>query len=109
MPSIVNKIVARELTSEFEGVDGMVLVSFGGLSVSESEELRTVTVEVYFPSVVEDGLVGEFREIFDTATPGDRPQRTPTPEDGDAVAVPEADRSPAPDIRAGHRQRQSRV
>jgi spore germination protein GerM len=38
----------------------------------QSEELRTVTVEVYFPSAAADGLVGEFREIFDTATPGDR-------------------------------------
>ena len=38
----------------------------------EPVELRTVTVEVYFPSAVADGLVGEFREIFDTAMPGDR-------------------------------------
>jgi spore germination protein GerM len=29
-------------------------------------------VEVYFPSASRDGLVGEFREIFSTATPGDR-------------------------------------
>lgn len=36
------------------------------------EPLRTATVEIYFPSAVSDGLVGEFREIFDTATPGDR-------------------------------------
>jgi len=40
--------------------------------VPESEELRTVTVEVYFPSAAADGLVGEFREIFDTTNPGDR-------------------------------------
>jgi len=37
-----------------------------------SEPLRTATVEIYFPSALSDGLVGEFREIFDTATPGDR-------------------------------------
>ena len=30
------------------------------------------TVESYFPSAIEDGLVSEFREIFDTATPGDQ-------------------------------------
>jgi len=36
------------------------------------EPLRTATVEIYFPSALSDGLVGEFREIFDTATPGDR-------------------------------------
>lgn len=52
--------------------------------VSESEEpdqidveaqddpLRTTTVEIYFPSNSGEGLIGEFREIFDTATPGDR-------------------------------------
>ena len=36
------------------------------------QPLRTATVEIYFPSALSDGLVGEFREIFDTATPGDR-------------------------------------
>ena len=30
------------------------------------------TVEIYFPSLVEEGLVSEFREIFATATPGDQ-------------------------------------
>ena len=34
--------------------------------------LRRVAVEIYFPSALGNGLVGEFREIFDTATPGDR-------------------------------------
>lgn len=29
-------------------------------------------VEIYYPSAVEDGLVGEIHEIFNTATPGDR-------------------------------------
>ena len=45
MPSIVNKIVERELTNEFSSADGMVLVSFGGLSVSESEDLRAKLAE----------------------------------------------------------------
>lgn len=34
--------------------------------------LRTATVEIYFPSASSDGLVGEFRQIFDTVSPGDR-------------------------------------
>jgi len=34
--------------------------------------LARTTVEVYFPSAVNPGLIGEFREIFDTATAGDR-------------------------------------
>ena len=36
------------------------------------DPLRTATVEIYFPSARKDGLLGEFRQIFDTATPGDR-------------------------------------
>jgi len=34
--------------------------------------LQMRTVEIYFPSALENGLVGERREIFDTATPGDQ-------------------------------------
>ncbi len=44
----------------------------GDEDVEVEEPLRTATVEIYFPSASSDGLVGEFREIFDTATPGDR-------------------------------------
>ena len=35
-------------------------------------EIRTATVEIYFPSASGNGLIGEYREIFDTPTPGDR-------------------------------------
>lgn len=45
MPSIVNKIVTKELTNELKDADGMVLVSFGGLTVSESEDLRSKLAE----------------------------------------------------------------
>ena len=40
--------------------------------VVADEPLRTTAVEIYFPSARYNGLVGEFREIFATATPGDR-------------------------------------
>lgn len=40
MPNIVKHLVCKELESEFEGIDGMVLVSFAGLTVEESEGLR---------------------------------------------------------------------
>jgi spore germination protein GerM len=36
------------------------------------EPLPRRTVEIYFPSMIENGLVSESREIFDTATPGDQ-------------------------------------
>jgi large subunit ribosomal protein L10 len=45
MPNFVNQMVARELESEFEGCDGMVIVSFGGLSIVESEKIRTKLAE----------------------------------------------------------------
>ena len=35
------------------------------------EPLSRTRIEVYFPSATGAGLVGEFREIFATATPGD--------------------------------------
>jgi hypothetical protein len=43
-------------------------------SVEEAsvEPLPRSSVEVYFPSAAENGLVGEFREIFATATAGDQ-------------------------------------
>lgn len=41
MPSLVNRLVVRELTHELEGAKGMLFLSFGGLTVKESESLRT--------------------------------------------------------------------
>lgn len=40
MPSLVNRLVVRELTRELEGAKGMLFLSFGGLTVKESETLR---------------------------------------------------------------------
>jgi len=41
MPNLVNRMIVSELTSELEGVEGMLMVSFGGLTVEESEGLRS--------------------------------------------------------------------
>lgn len=41
MPNLVNRLVVQELTDEFKAADGMLVVSFGGLTVKESEGLRT--------------------------------------------------------------------
>jgi spore germination protein GerM len=43
-----------------------------GASGDTTTSIRTLVVEVYFPSAEEDGLVAEAREIFATAAPGDR-------------------------------------
>jgi len=36
------------------------------------QPLRHLTVEVYFPAAGGNGLIGEYNEIFETVTPGDR-------------------------------------
>ena len=41
MPNLVNKLVKKDLTREFKDAEGMLLVTFGGLTVQESETLRT--------------------------------------------------------------------
>ena len=40
MPNLVNQLVCKELSTEFEGIDGLLLISFGGLTVEESEKIR---------------------------------------------------------------------
>lgn len=45
MPNIVNQMVFRELTEAFKEAEGLVLVSFGGLTVEQSEGLRTKLAE----------------------------------------------------------------
>src|SRR5687768_7474655 len=40
MPNVVNRMVVRELTREFESAEGMVIVTYGGLTVAENETLR---------------------------------------------------------------------
>lgn len=40
MPSLVKDLINNELEAAFKGVDGFVMVTFGGLSVLETEELR---------------------------------------------------------------------
>jgi len=65
-----------------------------GATAAPAEPLRPVRVRVYFPSADATDLVGEDREIFDTAAPGDRAKQILSdliegPESGAAVpAVP---------------------
>ena len=40
MPNLVNRLVVQELTQELASAEGMLVVSFGGLTVKESEGLR---------------------------------------------------------------------
>lgn len=41
MPNLVNRMICQELGSEFDSAEGMVLVTFGGLTVQQTEALRT--------------------------------------------------------------------
>ena len=40
MPNLVNRMVVRQLTREFQAAEGMVVISYGGLTVAENESLR---------------------------------------------------------------------
>lgn len=40
MPNLVNRLVVKELQNDLGKAEGMVIVSFGGLTVKESEALR---------------------------------------------------------------------
>ena len=45
MPNIINKMLARELTDSLSDAEGMVIVSMAGLTVEESDSLRTALAE----------------------------------------------------------------
>lgn len=40
MPNIVKKLICSELETAFDGIEGLLMVSFGGLTVLETETLR---------------------------------------------------------------------
>lgn len=44
-PSLVNRLVVRELMREFEGAEGMVVVSYASLNAVENETLRDKLAE----------------------------------------------------------------
>jgi large subunit ribosomal protein L10 len=41
MPNVVNRMMVRELSDSMKDAEGMLFVSFGGLSVKEDDALRT--------------------------------------------------------------------
>lgn len=45
MPNIVNEMVVREMAEDLKDISSMLVVSFGGLTVSESEAIRTSLAE----------------------------------------------------------------
>jgi large subunit ribosomal protein L10 len=45
MPNLVNRLVTQELSNAFQEAEGMIVVSFGGLTVKESEGLRNRMAE----------------------------------------------------------------
>lgn len=45
MPNLVNQLITKELENELSNADSMLLVSFGGLTVVESEDLRCKLAE----------------------------------------------------------------
>jgi len=45
MPNVVNEMIVRELSSEFEGLEGLLVFSMNGLTVKENEEFRGALAE----------------------------------------------------------------
>jgi len=45
MPNVINEIIVRQLSDEFTRAEGMVIVSLTGLTVEETENLRTALAE----------------------------------------------------------------
>jgi large subunit ribosomal protein L10 len=45
MPNLVNTMMVRELREDFADADGMILVSLNGLTVAESQALRTALAD----------------------------------------------------------------
>lgn len=45
MPNVINQMIVRELSSSFEGIDAMLVVSMAGLTVAETEAIRTSLAE----------------------------------------------------------------
>ena len=45
MPNIVNRMLIQDMTRSFAQAEGMVVCSFGGLDIPETESLRTKLAE----------------------------------------------------------------
>lgn len=45
MPSLMNRLIAQELTNEFRGADGLMVVTWGALNAVENEGLRDKLAE----------------------------------------------------------------
>ena len=45
MPNIVNRMLIQDMTRSFAQAEGMVVCSFGGLDIPETENLRTKLAE----------------------------------------------------------------
>jgi large subunit ribosomal protein L10 len=45
MPNLINEIIVRQLSDEFARAEGLVIVSLAGLTVRETEDLRTSLAE----------------------------------------------------------------
>lgn len=45
MPSLINRLIVRDLAAAFESADGLILVTYGGLTAVENETLRDQLAE----------------------------------------------------------------
>jgi ribosomal protein L10 len=45
MPSLINRLIVKDLAKAFESADGLILVTYGGLTAVENETLRDKLAE----------------------------------------------------------------
>jgi large subunit ribosomal protein L10 len=45
MPSLINRLIVRDLAAAFEGAEGLILMTYGGLTAVENETLRDKLAE----------------------------------------------------------------
>lgn len=49
MPNVVKEMMVRELSAELEGAQGLLVIAMGGLTVAETESIRTKLAEARVP------------------------------------------------------------
>lgn len=45
MPNLINRLIVRDLAAAFEGAEGLIVVTYGGLTAVENETLRDTLAE----------------------------------------------------------------
>ena len=45
MPSLINRLIVKDLAAAFQGAEGLIILTYGGLTADENETLRDKLAE----------------------------------------------------------------